>query len=138
MNFLKGTVTAIKDGVASIQCAARAILQAGVLPGRLSVGDSVTVGIRPEHLQASGSGAGLSGHVDVIERLGNLSLLYITLDSGEQVIAESREESLNGARIEVGKAIHLEPSLAAIHVFDKSEQSVTDHARRAAPTQEAA
>ena len=138
MNFLKGSVTAIKDGVASIQCAARAILRASVLPGRLNVGDSVNVGIRPEHLQASGSGAGLSGQVDVIERLGNLSLLYITLDSGEQVIAESREESLNGSRIEVGKAIHLEPSLAAIQVFDKSEQSVTDHARRAAPTQEAA
>ena len=133
MNFLAGKVAALDSVTATIQCAAGAEVQVSALTGRLSVGDSVMIGIRPEHLLASRAIGALIGKVDVIERLGNLSLLYVTLASGEQVIAESRDD----ARIKVGQTINLEPSLAAIHVFDKDEQSVTHYVGRDEPVQEA-
>ena len=126
MNFLKGTVLAL---FASGNDTARVRLQAGgevdvsIVPGSLQPGAAVTIGVRPEHLPAAehATPASISGKLDVVERLGNLSLLYVTLSSGEQVIAESRDDG----RIAVGQAIHFALTPSALHTFAADEQSVS-------------
>ena len=82
----------------------------------------MTIGVRPEHLPAAehATPASISGKLDVVERLGNLSLLYVTLSSGEQVIAESRDDG----RIAVGQAIHFALTPSALYTFAADEQSV--------------
>lgn len=60
-----------------------------------SIGDKVTLGVRPEHFAKAGEGiADLTIKVDVAEHLGNTSYIYANVAGGEQLIIE-REESRN-------------------------------------------
>jgi len=89
MNFLDAVVTGREEGRVTLALAAR--------PGtRLSLpvgdpppeGSAVTLGIRPEHFVAPGSGlCDLVLDVDVVEHLGNTSYIYAALGD-TQVIVE--------------------------------------------------
>ncbi len=90
MNFLAGSVSAVAGERATVSCGAGAVISARATPGSLRVGDAVTVGVRPEALTLASSAGGLPGQIDLVEQLGNMSLVYVTLRSGEQVVAELR------------------------------------------------
>lgn len=87
MNFLKATV--VDDGKALTAGEARVDITH--LKARLDNGRTVTLGIRPEHLDEK-EGVTLSLAVDVTERLGSTSYVHGALPSGETVVAERRED----------------------------------------------
>ena len=76
MNFIGARVTALQDGrvqasAAAIECAAQ------LSPHGLEVGEQVTLGIRPEHVQV-GQGP-QRARVSHVERLGEMSYVYLDL-----------------------------------------------------------
>ncbi|WP_374626196.1 ABC transporter ATP-binding protein [Devosia sp.] len=86
MNFLKATIegidaTSVKVGNADF--GSMVLPRAGV---SASVGDDVTVGLRPHHMGDRGNRQ-LGGRVVLVERLGNETLAAVELKSGQQVIA---------------------------------------------------
>ncbi|MFI1915637.1 ABC transporter ATP-binding protein [Nocardia sp. NPDC020380] len=55
-----------------------------------ATGDQVVVGIRPEHLEVVGNGAGIAMEVDVVEELGSDAYIYgRTLGDGETIVARA-------------------------------------------------
>ena len=114
MNLLAGTIEA--SGLA-VTLAGGASLS---LPGRAAgVGDAVTVGIRPEALHVSADGP-LAGEVRLVERLGGLTLLHVTL-AGEQAVTVQTD---GGDTTMAHQAIRLGVDLARCHVFDREGKAV--------------
>jgi multiple sugar transport system ATP-binding protein len=122
MNFLAATVSRIAGdrallelagGVGTIETTARA----------LSVGDPVTLGIRPEHLRTGSIPAGcarLGGSIMVVERLGANSFVYLQLADRTAMTVEldGMSDVVPGATLEIG----LPPD--AVHVFDHTGRAV--------------
>jgi ABC-type sugar transport system ATPase subunit len=52
-------------------------------------GETVTLGVRPEHVSEAGSGATLSGTVDVVEQLGESHMVHLALPDGQALIARA-------------------------------------------------
>ena len=119
MNVLSGTVTAISGPRATVTGVSGGMFSAEVSSGRLKTGDVVTIGIRPEALAIAPTESALTGRVDLVEQLGNMSLVYATLASGEQVVAE-----LRGAEApEFGQTVHFAIS-DAVYVFTDTGHTV--------------
>jgi ABC-type sugar transport system ATPase subunit len=72
------------------------------LPLTCSTGDKLTLGLRPEHLIVGKPG--ISGDIDIVERLGETGFAHVTVGSGQTVIAEVRGESglRSGDRVSLG------------------------------------
>ncbi|MDZ7854643.1 sn-glycerol-3-phosphate ABC transporter ATP-binding protein UgpC [Sphaerotilus sp.] len=94
MNFLSVTVTAVDAqgvGVSSPDLGGPHPIP--VASGTLRVGDTVTLGIRPEHIAAGApgptvhGGIGVQGTVGLVERLGHETFVEITTASGVAVTA---------------------------------------------------
>src|ERR1700739_175210 len=115
MNFLKAKVQttnakatwlSIDDGRTTIDAAADG---AGV-----PVGAACGVGIRAEHLSLSDNGP-IKGTVIATEMLGSETIVFASLQSGENVTA-----SIRGIRsLPQGSAIHFAVSSRFVHVFDE-------------------
>jgi len=82
----------------------------------LKVGESVQVGIRPEHipLGAEGAGTGVAASLQHIERLGDSSLLYVQIPG--QPIATVKVEG--SAALAAGSALTLRLLPDQLHLFD--------------------
>ena len=79
MNLLPGVLLPTRGQQTDVRLNNGSVLRVGAEADALPQGASVTVGIRPEHLQLSAPHAGMAGIVNVVERLGNRTLLYVTL-----------------------------------------------------------
>ena len=123
MNLIAGKVLQAEGHKVAVECAGGAIVAAQAKPNSLSVGATVTLGIRPETLVISPTEDGLRGTVDVVEHLGNLSLVYLTLSTGEHVVVEARKD----ANLRFGQAISLGAPGGTIHVFGPNGLAVTLH-----------
>ncbi|RUX52560.1 MULTISPECIES: ABC transporter ATP-binding protein [unclassified Mesorhizobium] len=108
MNFLKAVV--VDDGKALTTGEAR--VDISHLKTKLENGKTVTLGIRPEHLDEK-QGVALPLAVDVTERLGSTSYVHGALPSGETVVAERREDQ---PRFGETITLHFQPTRA--RVFD--------------------
>ncbi|MFE3227474.1 ABC transporter ATP-binding protein [Nocardia sp. NPDC059228] len=67
-----------------------------------ATGERVVVGIRPEHLDSVGDGAGIAMEVDVVEELGSDAYIYgRTLGDGETIVARAdwRNPPAKGTRL---------------------------------------
>ena len=78
----------------------------------MSVGDALTLGVRPEHLKVGASGA-FGGPVMVVERLGGLTYLYVQLTPSQLIIVHAGGDF----PVKVSDVVNvaLEPRLA--HLF---------------------
>jgi multiple sugar transport system ATP-binding protein len=113
MNFLPAKVGAISQTGTTVQLASGATLVVPVQPGRQKVGDSVTLGVRPEHMRLGVEGE-LIGEVKVVERLGGETFLYTQLQDGPMLIVQTDGETPTGVHERV--AIQIDPSTC--HLFD--------------------
>ena len=84
--------------------------------------EGVTLGIRPEHLHATGDdGAQLRGEVRVVEEMGESHLLHTKLRGGQMVVAR-----ISGAsRIRIGDSVALRAEVENFHLFDSGGQSLS-------------
>ena len=81
--------------------------------GAAAAGQPVTLGIRPEALRPAADGP-LYGEVRLVERLGGLTLLHVTLAGGKAVVVQIEGSDPTRAH----QPIRLAADGAACHVFD--------------------
>ena len=124
MNFLPATVTAADEAGATVQLPGGGSVAVPVQPGRLNVGDAVTLGVRPEHLRPADAGD-LAGEVIVVERLGGETFLYTQVAGGDMMVVQADGEIPTRAHDRI--AVRLDP--ATCHLFDAQGLAV-ERARR--------
>ncbi|WP_207476336.1 ABC transporter ATP-binding protein [Arenibaculum pallidiluteum] len=106
MNFVEATVSG--TGEAGVTVVLREVgteITVPCAPGGVRPGDPVTFGIRPEHLAEDGTGAArIGGEVQVVERLGSETFLYVRMANGELLVvkAAGASRARPGDRISVG------------------------------------
>lgn len=91
------------------------------LPLSCRIGEKLTLGCRPEHIQlGQAEKLSLKGHIDIIERLGELGYAYVSLPNGNTIIVQ-----INGEPdLKNGDAVSIRMSPKQIHVFDESGNAI--------------
>ncbi|MBE9607231.1 sn-glycerol-3-phosphate ABC transporter ATP-binding protein UgpC [Acetobacteraceae bacterium H6797] len=88
INLLEGKVTRLDRTGLDITLRHGGPISVPVKSGGLRIGDTATLGIRPENLRVEEAGP-LSGKVLLTEHLGGLTYVHVKLKSGETVIMQS-------------------------------------------------
>ncbi|HYD04188.1 MAG TPA: TOBE domain-containing protein, partial [Reyranella sp.] len=89
-------------------------------------GDSVTLGVRPEHLgEGTRHGMVLTGTVDAVEHLGEASYVHVRRDDGTMLTARSPGDS----RAEVGARISVSTDVEHLHLFDAEGKAFPRHSK---------
>ena len=114
MNFIEaqraGTAA---EGSALVTLPAGVTLDTGIALPEAGPAQGWTLGVRPEALLRDPQGA-LTGQVEVIERLGDRTLLHVLLADGSLVVADGRGE----AEPAIGSTVRLAPQRGKLHLFD--------------------
>jgi ABC-type sugar transport system ATPase subunit len=124
MNLLAGTLA--RNGTAA-QLATGLLVPLADGRRTLPDGTALTIGIRPEHLLPAAEG--LSGQVDLVERLGSESVAHLRLEDGTPLAVK-----LAGAA-PVPDRLTVAPMPEHIHVFEAaSGKRLPPGGRAAVPT----
>jgi multiple sugar transport system ATP-binding protein len=75
---------------------------------------NLRLGLRPEAVRVGGRGKGPKAKVELVERLGERTLVYARLADGQPITAEGEGDS----RVKIGDQVPLKIDGAAAHVFD--------------------
>jgi multiple sugar transport system ATP-binding protein len=115
MNLLQGTLRSADAQHASVDVGGQT-LTVSVDARHLKAGESVQVGIRPEHIPLCtvGEGTGVAAQLQHIERLGDSSLLYVQI-AGQPIATVKVEGS---AAMAAGSALTLRLLPDQLHLFD--------------------
>jgi multiple sugar transport system ATP-binding protein len=124
MNFVSVTVTAVNDGI-TVRLPGDASVTIPVKPGKLSVGDQATLGIRPEHLRLDRNNPSVNGEVLVVERLGGLTYLYVKIEGGDTLVVQTDGD--NSSQLRDLVPIHISGELC--HLFDLQGEAVSKSRR---------
>ncbi|MDE2384886.1 MAG: sn-glycerol-3-phosphate ABC transporter ATP-binding protein UgpC [Alphaproteobacteria bacterium] len=84
------------------------------LPARAKAGDRLTLGARPEHLTLGAPGKGLTGQLDLVERLGEVGYAHLDMAGGGRFIVEVRGD----VKAKRGDKVGVVPDPAKLHLFD--------------------
>jgi multiple sugar transport system ATP-binding protein len=118
MNLLPATVTGITDGTAHLAVAGTSI-SVPVASKAAAVNDAVTLGIRP-HALGTQTDAGLAGTVQLVEQLGNETVVRVRLMDGSELTAV-----LSGqGDYAIGSAIALGFSAEDAHLFGADQRRI--------------
>ncbi|TDO95808.1 ABC transporter ATP-binding protein [Marinomonas balearica] len=121
MNFLKGKITHVIDGKATISVSGQSITLHIKDQNQVIEGDTVSLGIRPEHLAEfnSESDIKLNVNIDVAEHLGGTSFLYATCgDESLTIEVSGQNMSRSGELLEIGA------KLSDCYLFDSKGNSL--------------
>lgn len=109
MNFVPARVAATTAGGVMVTSDALGGAQVPVATSTaVEVGSDVTLGFRPEHVEAVAGDAGIPARREFVERLGNVAYAYFTLSDGTQVTIEER--GLGSAEARGAEALTLDPA----------------------------
>ena len=112
MNFLPVERLPDADGCVNVRLPGGAELRTAVRPDATMNG-ALTLGVRPEALQPQEHGE-LGGRAEVVERLGERTLVHVLLDDGMLVVAEAQRDS----EVAVGDPLQLRFDARHLHLFD--------------------
>jgi ABC-type sugar transport system ATPase subunit len=118
MNFIEGTVSTVDSEGLTISLGDNGSVTLARDAGNLSAGDDVTVGVRPEHLKSDGTD--FAGIVEVVERLGDVSYVYLTLPGGGRLVVTERGASAATAGDHKGWNLNADN----LHLFDRHGNAV--------------
>jgi len=115
MNFLRGTVTEVGAHRVVVGLEGGGSAAAHVEPGGITTGETVTLGIRPEHLRVVAEGQGtFSAAVQLVEDLGDHGLVHLDRRQIDgRIIVKVVER-----RMKDGDTLSVELPPAECHVFD--------------------
>ena len=116
MNFLPANVASIDNGKAIIQVGKDSRIEFTHQGAPLTVGQAITLGIRPDMLKVSPEGK-LRGQVGLVERLGNETLMHINMDVLDEPLTVSRTGQYD---INTGDEVKLTVDELRAHFFDQS------------------
>jgi multiple sugar transport system ATP-binding protein len=112
MNLLPATIAPAEGAGVTVDVPGGGRITVPVQAATASVGSPVTIGIRPETLRDDPAGQ-LSGTVRLVERLGGLTLLHVTLEGGQAVTVQIEGSSATRAH----DRIQLSVDAATCHLF---------------------
>ena len=123
MNFLPGALHGTDGAYATLSVAGGIVLPTRVALADLPVGAQLTAGVRAEHLVVDDAAA-IRAKADVVERLGERTLVYATLADGSFVVAEAPRD----VDVAAGQSVGLRFVSAHVHLFDEAGRAY--HAAR--------
>lgn len=86
----------------------------------------VTLGVRPDHLRIVDHETDIKAKVNVVEQLGNESIVYGQLSLDEEVAINSKNQVTikipSGVSYELGSVVNVEVDGTKIHLFDKETE----------------
>ena len=120
MNFLQGAVIAVGKDSVTVNLQEKAI-NIPVTPNQAKTGDAVILGIRPEHMNESGTGeVNLSARVAVIERLGGETYLYADPGNDQLIIVKAAASTSTN----IGDNITIGMNGADFHLFNRNGKAL--------------
>jgi multiple sugar transport system ATP-binding protein len=133
MNFIPGEVVAVDPGQVQVKLAGSGVVLSACVDARgAALGDSVTLGVRPEHIRQGDHGRGnvLQSTVAFVESLGGITFAYCPYPGLDEPLT-CQFEGRNGAdRLRSHQALHLHLPAEALYVFDADGRALR---RLAAP-----
>ena len=123
MNFLSGSLANSGNDFATICHASGFELATQVHLSALPPGANLTAGVRAEYLIVDADSP-IKASADVVERLGERTLVYATLADGSFVVAEAPRD----CTVNAGETVGLRFDAAHVHLFDESGKAY--HAAR--------
>jgi multiple sugar transport system ATP-binding protein len=136
MNFLEARVLGRRDDGVEVRLNDGTPLLLPRDPGGARDGDSLTLGIRPEHLVISEGSGGNGSHpsarvaVNLTEPLGGESFVYGSLSSGEPVTIKQPGQVFIKAGAEIAMAV--DPALC--HLFDREGRALAATSQHRRPS----
>jgi multiple sugar transport system ATP-binding protein len=125
MNMLRVERHADNAGRVAVALPGGLPLRTQVLAQDVAAGE-LALGVRPEALRVAAPSEGsaqIVGHVEVIERLGERTLVHVQVENCGLLVAESPVD--NEPRM--GDAVHLSLDLAKVHLFDATGRAHHPH-----------
>lgn len=126
MNFIESKVTAIKQGGVALALPGGREIVALVDASEVRVGDRVTLGIRPEHIDIAAKTWSVRGTVNLIEAMGGESYVYVALSGEETITVRLPGE----AAVAEGDAVQLNLLPENCHVFTASGKALARVTRK--------
>ena len=115
MNLIDATIDQAGDAHASVKLRSGLRVETALDARTAKPGDSVTLGVRPEHLTLSPGDQGIPATVTLIEWLGNMRFAYLATDvSDEPLIMQMSADQ----RVEEGQTARVVPDPRNCHLFD--------------------
>jgi len=119
MNFLAAKVTALCPQSLDIEVQGQT-LQLPANGALAKIGDNVTLGIRPEHVQIGAAGDSLTGTLRLAEYLGSETMFYLSLPDGTEFSVKA--DGL--AKGQAGQSLHFTLPALACHLFDANGRTL--------------
>ena len=120
MNFVHTKISDISDKGVAVSLPGGKEVWTQVHCHEARVGDSVVLGIRPEHMTIAKAGKGeMQGKISLIEEMGGESYVYIALDNGETITLRVAGE----CDLPEGADIALNIPAELCHLFNDTEQA---------------
>ena len=122
MGFLKGRISRLDGQGCEVELDAGTRIRMPVASPALSVGEPVTLGIRPEHLELARDGdCQMQVVADVSERLGSDTYCHVRTHSGEALTLRIRGDLAS----QYGETLNLHLDSAHCHLFDAQGLVIT-------------
>jgi multiple sugar transport system ATP-binding protein len=121
MNFLPVTVVAVNSSETTVKLPSNSTVNVLVRAGQLAVGETATLGIRPEHLQIAQTKSALNGEVVVVEQLGGETYIYVQIAGGDSWVV--RTDGATRSRLHDPVPIHIEGKFC--HLFNAQGEAVS-------------
>jgi len=115
MNLIQAKVAAVGEAATTVTLPGGAMLEVPAVSGRLSSGDTVVVGARPEHLSLGESGE-LRGEALVVERLGSATFVHVAVEGGATFTVQAGDDH----PVRVHDRVAVKMTGAAAYLFDAS------------------
>ena len=135
MNFIPATVVEADAASATVQIASGELIRCALDASAAAPGDTVTLGVRPEHLRLDGDGNLMKVTVTFVESLGSSTQAYCVLP-GEQ---EPLTCTLGGqTKVRGGQALALAIAVTDCYLFDAAGKAFSRRQPAAAAQADAA
>ena len=113
MNFIHVNVDSVDDNMVTVSNAALDPVRVAHKGRSFTVGQTATLGVRPQYLSPAGDDGMLHGRVVLTERLGSETVVNVTLKDGSQLIAALSEDAI----LHEGTEANFRFDPAQAHVF---------------------
>ena len=120
MNFVSGRVLDAQPGAIRLAFSGANEATFAVRGDAVAAGETVTVGVRPEHAVLDDGEVALDAKIEAVEQLGAVSLTYCTLPSGEKFTVQAPGQVAH----RVGDAARVGFAAASAHVFRESDREL--------------
>ncbi len=115
MNFTRVKIAATGDEMVTVEMPGGATATLPFAVPTDDIGAEVELGIRPEHLELERTGdLPVTGEVEVVEKLGDSTYLYVRLENADRVTLRAPGHS----RVKIGETVRAAADGGASHLFN--------------------